>query len=86
VTDEDPRHFTSIAEAVRAACIDTAVRAYEDAGIRGLCEAGRWEYALAAMQRLNLAPLQQPADADAAPDRVSGSLQSRVEDAPCSRD
>jgi hypothetical protein len=84
VTTEDLRHFTSIAEAVRAACIDTAVRAYEDAGIRGLCEAGRWEYAVAAMQRLNLASLQQPADA--APDGVSGSHHSRVEDAPCSRD
>ena len=30
-----------LAEAVRAACVRTAVTAYEDAGLRGLCEAGR---------------------------------------------
>jgi hypothetical protein len=42
------------AEAVRRACMDAAERAYEDAGIRGLCPAGRWEAALGAMRALNL--------------------------------
>jgi hypothetical protein len=46
-----------LAEAVRAKCIDTAVHAYEDAGIRGLCHEGRWEYALAAIRQLDLRSL-----------------------------
>ena len=46
-----------LAEAVRAACIETAVLAYEDAGLRGLCQEGRWEHALAAIRRLDLRTL-----------------------------
>jgi hypothetical protein len=42
------------AEAIRAACIDAALLAYEDAGIRGLCEEGRWECAIAAMRQLDV--------------------------------
>jgi hypothetical protein len=50
------------AESVRAACVDAAVRAYEDAGIRGLCADGRWEAALAAIRQLDLSgALEQPA-------------------------
>jgi hypothetical protein len=41
------------AEAVRRACIDAAERAYEDAGVRGLCPEGRWEAALGAMRALD---------------------------------
>ena len=43
-----------LAEAVRAACQDAAMRAYEDAGIRGLCADGRWEAAIAAIGQLDL--------------------------------
>jgi hypothetical protein len=43
-----------LAETVRAACLDAATVAYEDAGIRGLCAEGRWEAALGAMRQLNL--------------------------------
>ena len=46
-----------LAEAVRAACVETAVLAYEDAGLRGLCQEGRWEHALAAIRRLDLRTL-----------------------------
>ena len=46
-----------LAEAVRAACVETAVLAYEDAGLRGLCHEGRWEYALSAIRRLDLRTL-----------------------------
>jgi len=50
------------AERVRAACLDAAIQAYEDAGIRGLCADGRWEAALAAMRRLDVsAELERPA-------------------------
>jgi len=43
-----------LAEAVRTACLDAAKRAYEDAGIRGLCVDGRWEAAWTAIQHLEL--------------------------------
>src|SRR5512139_4118577 len=46
-----------LAEAVRAACLQAAVAAHEDAGIQGLCEAGRWEAALGALQSLDLRKL-----------------------------
>ena len=46
-----------LAEAVRAACVEAAVLAYEDAGLRGLCQEGRWEHALAAIRRLDLRTL-----------------------------
>jgi hypothetical protein len=43
-----------VAEAVRAACLDAARLAYEDAGIRGLCADGRWDAALTALRQLDL--------------------------------
>ena len=45
---------SSVAETVRAACLDVARLAYEDAGIRGLCADGRWEAALTAIRQLDL--------------------------------
>ena len=44
-----------LAETVRAACLDAASLAYEDAGIRGLCAEGRWEAAVTAIRQLDLA-------------------------------
>lgn len=46
-----------IAAAVREKCAEAALRAYEDAGIRGLCAEGRWECALEAMKSLALSDL-----------------------------
>jgi hypothetical protein len=43
-----------IAQAVQALCLDAAIRAYEDAGLSGLCQEGRWEYAVDAMRGLDL--------------------------------
>jgi hypothetical protein len=54
------RTATAAAENVRAACLDAAIRAYEDAGIRGLCAEGRWEAALAAIRRLDLCRVVEP--------------------------
>jgi hypothetical protein len=48
-----------MAETVRQACIDAALRAYEDAGCSGLCHEGRWEYAVDAMRGMDLRPLVQ---------------------------
>jgi hypothetical protein len=58
----------NVIEAVRAACLDAAIEAYEDAGIRGLCADGRWEAALAAIRHVDLS-------------RVSGCA---AESTPCS--
>jgi hypothetical protein len=55
--------FATIAAAVRAACVETAIQAYEDAGMRGLCHEGRWESAIAAMRRLDLTVLEDGAAA-----------------------
>ena len=48
-----------MAEAVRQACIDAALRAYEEASLSGLCHEGRWEYAMDAMRSVDLRPLVQ---------------------------
>lgn len=57
-------------ETVRAACLDAARQAYEDAGIRGLCPEGRWEAALAAIRHVDLSAVLGPA---ARGDRVDES-------------
>ncbi len=43
-----------LAEAIRAACLDAARQAYENAGISGLCEEGRWECAVDAIRSLDI--------------------------------
>jgi hypothetical protein len=48
-----------IAEVVRQACLAAALRAYEDAGLSGLCQEGRWECAVDAIRALPLRPLLQ---------------------------
>ena len=62
-----------VAETVRAACLDVARLAYEDAGIRGLCADGRWEAALTAIRQLDLSGVLDPQaglpDSTEAPDR-----------------
>ena len=52
---------TKLAETVRNACLKAALRAYEDAGISGLCHEGRWEYAVQAIQGLDLSALVKQA-------------------------
>ena len=51
-----------LAEAVRAACIEAALLAYDDAGTSGLCPDGRWECALAAIRHLDLRALSGSVD------------------------
>jgi len=43
-----------VAEHIRSAVVEAAVRAYETAGIQGLCAEGRWEAAVSAMRSLDL--------------------------------
>lgn len=52
-----------LAEAVRTACLQAALAAYEDAGLRGLCEEGRWEAAVGAIQSFDLRKLVQEREA-----------------------
>lgn len=47
----------AIADAVRRACLEAALAAYEDAGIRGVCEEGRWEAAVGAIRTIDLEPV-----------------------------
>jgi hypothetical protein len=44
----------ALAEAVRHACLEAAVAAYQQAGISGLCGEGRWEMAIRALSELDL--------------------------------
>ena len=53
-------------EAVRRACVEAALAAYEDAGISGLCAEGRWEAAVGAIQSRDLRPLAALAGAASA--------------------
>ena len=46
-----------MAEQVRAALLEAALAAYEDAGMRGLCAEGAWEVAVGAMRSLDLSRL-----------------------------
>ena len=43
-----------LAEVVREACLKAARDAYENAGISGLCEEGRWECAVNAIRSLEI--------------------------------
>jgi hypothetical protein len=50
-----------LAEAVREACVEAARRAFEEAGVSGLCFEGRLECAIDAIRSLDLAALiRQP--------------------------
>ncbi len=46
-----------LAEAVREACARAAIEAYEEAGLAGLCDEGRWEAAIDRLRTLNLEPI-----------------------------
>lgn len=49
-----------LATDVREACLNAAKEAYENAGISGLCEEGRWECALDAIRALDLDAMISP--------------------------
>ena len=52
-TDDQP----ALAERIRAALVEQALAAFEDAGVRGLCCEGAWEAAVWAMRQADLTPL-----------------------------
>ena len=61
-----------VAEALKSACIEAALAAYEDAKVRGLCHEGAWECAIEALRSLDVRALAE-ADAPKPP-------ESRVRD------
>lgn len=53
----------SVAEAVRKACMEAALAAYEEASMQGLCHEGAWEVAVGALKTLDVdAVLKQERD------------------------
>ena len=48
-----------LAELVRRACLQAALAAYEEGGLLGLCQQGRFELAMDAINTLDLASLTQ---------------------------
>jgi len=65
---------TALAAAVRDACASAAVEAYEDAGMQGLCAEGRFEAAVGAIERVDLAAIVAArTGADAAPPQTESA-------------
>lgn len=50
-----------VAQAFLKECRDTLIENYENAGISGLCEEGRWEQALGSLQTLDVTKIVQEA-------------------------
>ena len=63
----NPKSADTAAESIRRALVDAATAAYEDAGIQGLCEEGRWEAAVSAMRALDLEAIARQSAASADP-------------------
>jgi hypothetical protein len=72
----NPDPHPTLAATIRRALIDAAESAYEDAGIRGLCEEGRWEAAVSAMRALDVVAVARRASASADPHPSAGSRTS----------
>ncbi|GAA3548538.1 hypothetical protein [Zobellella aerophila] len=52
---------SEFAEQVRRACLQAALTAYEEAGLLGLCQQGRFELAMDAIRALDLSRLADQA-------------------------
>ncbi len=62
---EQPQPETiHLAEAVRQACLEAVLHAYEDAAIRGLCAEGAWECAVGALRSLDVEEVIEQARAN----------------------
>jgi hypothetical protein len=59
------------AERIRGALLAAALRAHEEAGLRGLCAEGRWEAAVDALRSLDLASALREAPGGAGVDPAS---------------
>lgn len=59
-----PMNELELAESVRAAYLRTLATAYEDAGLQGLCEEGRWEAAVGAVRSIDPQELRRAVSAE----------------------
>lgn len=57
-----PNAGAEIAEKIRSSCLEAATRAYDDAGVQGLCAEGRWEAAIGAIRALDIERLATGAE------------------------
>jgi hypothetical protein len=76
-TDRMDVHM-QMAKAVRQTCIATALQAYDDAGVSGLCHEERWAYAVDAMRRRPVRPLVHTRLLTAADEEGGGLLASEA--------
>lgn len=56
--------LSQLAEKIRQACVQTALTAYEDARMDGLCAEGAWENAMSALQQMDITTLVRQLSAD----------------------
>jgi hypothetical protein len=62
MTDETSDGSARVARATQRALVDVALRAYEEAGLSGLCAEGRWEVAIGAMRDYDVAKITSKRD------------------------
>lgn len=59
-----PASLAGLAERVRAALLERALAAHDDARLQGLCMEGAWEAAVSAMRALDVAALARDASGE----------------------
>ncbi len=60
-SNADTEKQRKLAESVREAVLRAALEGYEQAGLAGMCDEGRWEMAVDSMRSLNLDALVEKA-------------------------
>ena len=55
--EDDKEPELVLARTVRAACVQAAKKAFEDASINGLCDEGAWEAAIGAIEMMDIRAL-----------------------------
>ena len=67
-----------MARKIRAACLETAREAYEDAGVRGLCAEGRWEAAMSALEMIDIQAILREIEHPAGDERTGATCANAV--------
>jgi len=65
-----PEHQYALAERVREECIQTALTAYENASISGLCGEGAFEAAISAVRMMKIEDIVSVGSAENGPGRA----------------
>ena len=60
----EPGDTTEVGHVTKRFLIEAAMRAYEDAGLAGLCAEGRWEAAAGAMRAMELPATHSQSESD----------------------